>query len=158
MNLDPLGEHDDAILNDALRAAGLFTLQGTTGGEGMQITLDTMLASGGANLSVGQRQILALGRALIRGSKILVLDEGSISNLAFTSPHTERLHSHVSRRWVSFSPLQSLNQALMSTDYETDKVIQESLRTELPKDVTLLTVAHRLQSIMDADRIVRLLL
>jgi hypothetical protein len=42
----------------------------------------------------------------------------------------------------------------MSVDYETDKVIQESLRTELGKDVTLLTVAHRLQSVMSADRIV----
>jgi ABC-type multidrug transport system fused ATPase/permease subunit len=45
----------------------------------------------------------------------------------------------------------------MALDYETDKVIQESLRTELGKDVTVLTVAHRLQSIMDADRIVRAL-
>lgn len=33
-------------------------------------------------------------------------------------------------------------------------MIQDSLRTKLGKDVTLLTVAHRLQSIMDADRIV----
>jgi ABC-type multidrug transport system fused ATPase/permease subunit len=79
MNLDPLGEHDDAALNSALHAAGLFTLQGKTSGEGGQITLDTMLASGGANLSLGQRQILALSRALIRGSKILILDEGQTS-------------------------------------------------------------------------------
>ncbi|KAJ7290142.1 P-loop containing nucleoside triphosphate hydrolase protein [Mycena rebaudengoi] len=110
VNLDPLEEHDDATLNGALHAAGLFALQG---GDGTQITLETMLASGGANLSVGQRQILALARALVRGSKVLVLDE----------------------------------------DYETDEVIQKSLRTELGNDVTLLTVAHRLQSIMDADRI-----
>ena len=40
------------------------------------------------------------------------------------------------------------------TDYETDSIIQKSLRTELGKDVTLLTVAHRLQTIMDSDKIV----
>ena len=39
-------------------------------------------------------------------------------------------------------------------DYETDAIIQKSLRTELGKDVTLLTVAHRLQTIMDSDKIV----
>ncbi|KAJ7145004.1 multidrug resistance-associated ABC transporter [Mycena crocata] len=114
-NLDPLGEHDDAALNSALQAAGLASLQGE---DGNKITLDTMIASGGANLSIGQRQVLALSRALIRGSKVILLDE-----------------------------------ATSAIDYETDKVIQESLRTELGKDVTLLTVAHRLRSIMDADRI-----
>lgn len=35
-------------------------------------------------------------------------------------------------------------------------MIQESLRNELKKDVTIITVAHRLQTIMDADKIVRL--
>ena len=40
------------------------------------------------------------------------------------------------------------------TDYKTDNIIQASLRTELGKDVTILTVAHRLQTVMDADRIV----
>jgi ABC-type multidrug transport system fused ATPase/permease subunit len=40
-------------------------------------------------------------------------------------------------------------------DYETDAVIQQSLRRELPKDVTVITVAHRLQTIMDSDKIVR---
>lgn len=47
---------------------------------------------------------------------------------------------------------------LISIDYETDAVIQESLRKEVAKDVTLLTVAHRLQTIMDADKIVSFLL
>ena len=42
------------------------------------------------------------------------------------------------------------------SDYETDSIIQKSLRTELGKDVTLLTVAHRLQTIMDSDKIVSL--
>ena len=39
-------------------------------------------------------------------------------------------------------------------DYETDTVIQKSLRTELNNDVTLITIAHRLQTIMDSDKIV----
>jgi ABC-type multidrug transport system fused ATPase/permease subunit len=42
----------------------------------------------------------------------------------------------------------------MSTDYETDAVIQSSLRTELKSDVTVITVAHRLQTVLDSDKIV----
>ncbi|KAK0458994.1 uncharacterized protein EV420DRAFT_1541764 [Desarmillaria tabescens] len=110
-NLDPFDQYDDATLNDALRAAGLFSLQNEM--EEGRITLDSTIASGGGNLSVGQRQILALARALVRGSKLLILDE----------------------------------------DYKTDSIIQSSLRNEVSSDMTLITVAHRLQTIMDADKI-----
>ncbi|KAJ7042608.1 hypothetical protein C8F04DRAFT_1252025 [Mycena alexandri] len=115
-NLDLFEQYDDAALNSALRAAGLFALQSEMD-EG-KITLDSEISSGGGNLSVGQRQILALARAIVRGSKLLILDE-----------------------------------ATSAIDYKTDSVIQSSLRNELPKDTTLLTVAHRLQTIMDADKI-----
>jgi ABC-type transport system involved in cytochrome bd biosynthesis fused ATPase/permease subunit len=40
-------------------------------------------------------------------------------------------------------------------DYKTDTIIQTSLRNELKGDVTLITVAHRLQTIIDADKVVR---
>lgn len=43
---------------------------------------------------------------------------------------------------------------MLSSDYATDTVIQKSLRNELNSDVTLITVAHRLQTIMDSDKIV----
>ncbi|KAI5825519.1 hypothetical protein K523DRAFT_323377 [Schizophyllum commune Tattone D] len=115
-NLDPFDQYDDAVLNDALRSAGLFALQSDMD-EG-RITLDSAIASGGSNLSVGQRQILALARAIVRGSKLLILDE-----------------------------------ATSAIDYKTDNIIQESLRQNLKNDVTLITIAHRLQTIMDADKI-----
>lgn len=75
-NLDPFDQYDDATLNDALKAAGLFSLQSDMD-EG-KIGLDSAISSSGSNLSVGQRQILALARAIVRGSKLLILDEGQL--------------------------------------------------------------------------------
>jgi hypothetical protein len=75
-NLDPFEQHDDPTLNNALRAAGLFSLQEDLGEA--RLTLDSNIASGGGNLSVGQRQVLALARAIVRGSKLLILDEGEL--------------------------------------------------------------------------------
>ncbi|KAL4243414.1 ATP-binding cassette transporter C [Abortiporus biennis] len=115
-NLDPFSQYDDATLNNALRAAGLFSLQNEN--DENKITLDTAISGGGSNLSVGQRQILALARAIIRQSKLLIMDE-----------------------------------ATSAIDYQTDEVIQTALRKDFSKDVTLLTIAHRLQTIMDADKI-----
>ncbi|KAF9644546.1 hypothetical protein BDM02DRAFT_935153 [Thelephora ganbajun] len=49
--------------------------------------------------------------------------------------------------------ISNLFSATSAIDYETDAVIQNSLRTNLGSDVTLFTIAHRLQTIMDADKI-----
>ena len=73
-NLDPFDQNDDLTLNNALRAAGLFSLQSES--EEARLTLDSAIGNGGNNLSVGQRQIIALARAIVRNCKLLILDEG----------------------------------------------------------------------------------
>lgn len=86
------------------------------------ITLDTDVEAKGENFSHGQRQVLSLCRALIRKSKLMLLDE-----------------------------------ATASMDYETDRGIQQVLRNELEEaggDRTLVTIAHRLRTIIDYDTVV----
>ncbi|RMZ88029.1 hypothetical protein DV736_g4741, partial [Chaetothyriales sp. CBS 134916] len=82
-NLDPLNEHEDLQLWDAMRQAGLIgepqLLQQQSAEGGRSLHLDTPVEDEGLNFSLGQRQLLALARALVRNAQIIICDEATSS-------------------------------------------------------------------------------
>ncbi|THV02862.1 ABC transporter [Dendrothele bispora CBS 962.96] len=90
-NLDPFNLHDDARLWDALKRSYLVentkrssVLSTSTDGSGThtpvnRFTLDSVVEDEGNNLSIGQRSLVSLARALVKDTKILILDEATAS-------------------------------------------------------------------------------
>ncbi|CAG8509015.1 21771_t:CDS:10 [Cetraspora pellucida] len=92
-NLDSFGEHDDAELWNALRRAHLIDYATVGSGAGndnklsqneqsqgqITWTLDAPVSENGNNYSQGQRQLIALARALVRRSKLIIMDEATAS-------------------------------------------------------------------------------
>ena len=82
--------------------------------------LHLLVAESGTNLSAGERQLICVARAILKRSRILLIDE-----------------------------------ATANVDHTTDRMIQEVIAEKF-RDYTILTIAHRLNTIANSDRILML--
>ncbi len=103
---------DDEVTRAAQVAQAMEFISGMDGG------MDSPIAQGGTNVSGGQKQRLAIARALVRKPAILIFDD-------------------------SFSAL----------DYRTDAALRAALRADT-QHATVLIIAQRVATVMDADRII----
>ena len=111
-NIDPLNNYQDNEILNVMEKIG-FDYIVNNNDKG----LNQKIEEGGENLSVGEKQLICITRAILRKSKIIVMDE-----------------------------------ATANIDYKTEEIIQKAI-SEILEDSTIITIAHRIKTIINYDKI-----
>ena len=109
-NIDPSNNYSDEEILNVLNDVGLDDFMEDK-------NLEYEIESNGNNISIGEKQLICIARALLKKSKIILMDEAT-SNI----------------------------------DYKTETFLQNSINKGL-KDLTVITIAHRIKTIINYDKI-----
>ena len=121
-NIDPLNRHTNQEIENVMREIGFWyicerNLEDNKNKPDSEKGLNMIITEDGGNISIGERQLICITRAILRKSKIVVMDE-----------------------------------ATASIDVNTENIIQKAIKNLL-FDSTILTIAHRIKTVLNSDRI-----
>ena len=121
-NIDPLNNHTEMEIESVMREIGFWyicerNLEENKNKPDNEKGLNMIITENGGNISIGERQLICITRAILRKSKIIVMDE-----------------------------------ATASIDVNTENIIQKAI-SNLLNDSTILTIAHRIKTVINSDRI-----
>jgi ABC-type multidrug transport system fused ATPase/permease subunit len=160
-NLDPFNQKSDEQLWEALQQSHLTPTPTPHSGASKNndniiqnpISLDMVIEPEGANLSQGQRQLLALARALVRGSQIIVADEAT-SSIDFES---DAAIQHTMATAFRGKTLLCIAHRLRTIiGYDRVCVMNDGLVDQLGEPLTLFDdTAGRFRQLCDESRITR---
>ena len=111
-NIDPIGQFNDQNIINVMSKIGFeYIIHNHPDG------LSQNISENGSNLSIGEKQLICITRAILRKTKIIVMDE-----------------------------------ATASIDFKTEEIIQRAIN-EILKESTLITIAHRIKTVINSDKI-----
>ena len=114
-NIDPMNQHSNSDIVNVMKKINFdYIISEHPDG------INQVIAEGGSNLSVGEKQLICITRAILRKSKIVIMDE-----------------------------------ATASIDYKTEEIIQKAVN-EIMENSTVITIAHRIKTILNCDRVITL--
>jgi ATP-binding cassette subfamily C (CFTR/MRP) protein 1 len=121
-NIDPLNKYTDEEIQEVMEQIGFWyicvkNIEENINKPDEEKGLNMLITGDGGNISIGERQLICITRAILRKSKIIVMDE-----------------------------------ATASIDVNTENIIQKAIKNIL-NDSTILTIAHRIKTVLNSDRI-----